>query len=576
VERAIAASARAPIRDQETAVREFSRREGWCGLDLETDSLDTRTARIHAIGISAEDGLSAVIHLPSGTLPETLRAFLGRRDRKWITHNGTGFDLLVLARHGVNLRGPQWFDTMIGEMVLMSEHVRPISLQAALELHGLARIAKAETTSDWANGAAGDGQLSAAQERYCQRDSVYLPALREIQLWQCSPSQRRAMDMEQRLAPIVSQVMLNGLPLDLHALAVYRADLHRQAAVAAEFLETIRAGLNPLSSPQVRTLFAARYDLALPNTTAETLAPLQYLEGERGRVATAILTRRRATKRADFYDQEWEGRYVRDERIHCTLNQLGCITGRFSASRPNVLQWPKDARHLIRAREGYVMLFTDYKAEELHLAAHLAQDAALLEAVTRRGADRAVAGQVFKLRPEEITPELRSLAKACSFALLYGGSPNLLVQRAAAQGASLTLAEAERISADYFASFPGLHRARRSAYATAQRQSLALVDLPDGRYRIFQGKMSPGDLLNTPIQSTGSFGLKLSLLECDKAGLTPYILAPVHDELLLELPETDAAAIAPELERCMIAGMEAAAGCVVGVESHIGPTWSKG
>jgi DNA polymerase-1 len=182
----------------------------------------------------------------------------------------------------------------------------------------------------------------------------------------------------------------------------------------------------------------------------------------------------------------------------------------------------------------------------MRVMAHLSGDEALIEAFNS-GEDlhSSVAARVFGVSPKEVTPELRRRVKAVSYGLAYGQSAYGL-----ANGLGITNAEATKIMEDYFARFGGvrdyLHQVVDEARQTGYTETLL------GRRRYFpdltstnvpRRQMAERMALNAPIQGSAADIIKVAMLRVEKAlieaGLRSRLLLQVHDELVLELVDTE-------------------------------------
>jgi DNA polymerase-1 len=175
-------------------------------------------------------------------------------------------------------------------------------------------------------------------------------------------------------------------------------------------------------------------------------------------VVREVLEYRERTKIKSTYLDALPALVAHDGRIHTTLNQTVTATGRLSSSDPNLQNIPtrSELGHRVRQAfgvgEGSVFLACDYSQIELRLLAHLSEDEHLIAAF-REGADfhAATAARVFGVPVEEVTPGLRSRAKAVNFGIVYG-------QQAFGLATSLKIprAEAQDMIDRYFEAYPGV------------------------------------------------------------------------------------------------------------------------
>ena len=240
-------------------------------------------------------------------------------------------------------------------------------------------------------------------------------------------------------------------------------------------------------------------------------------------------------------------------RVHTSYSQTTAVTGRLSSSDPNLQNIPirSDLGRVVRQAfvsiPGYVLLSVDYSQVELRIVAHMADDQAMLAAF-RSGQDihATTAAAVYGVPLEAVTKDQRRRAKGINFGLIYGMSAFGLTRTT-----DLTLAEAEDFVEAYFRQFPGVKRYLDGIRRLAAEQGY--VETLLGRRRYFPGLKTQRDVntrnreereaINAPIQGTAADIMKIAMLHVSaalaKAGLKARILLQVHDELVLECPETE-------------------------------------
>ena len=273
-------------------------------------------------------------------------------------------------------------------------------------------------------------------------------------------------------------------------------------------------------------------------------------------------------------------------RVHSTFDQVATATGRISSSEPNLQNIPvrteegKEIRRAFLPREGWVLLDADYSQIELRLMAHFSGDAALVEAF-RTGQDvhARTASEIFDVPLSEVTPTLRSRAKAVNFGLIYGISGFGL-----ARNTGVSPQEAREFISRYFAKYPGVKRFMDSAAKNGQDNGYAITLM--GRRRYLPELSSPKSAIrefgkraamNTPVQGTAADIIKLAMVRVDQAlrreNLRSRLILQVHDELLLECPPEEAERAAQLLKECMEQVIELSVPLLA--EVHQGDNWAE-
>nr|WP_306255096.1 DNA polymerase I [Ornithinimicrobium cryptoxanthini] len=274
-----------------------------------------------------------------------------------------------------------------------------------------------------------------------------------------------------------------------------------------------------------------------------------------------------------------------DGRIHTTYQQTIAATGRLSSTEPNLQNIPIRTEEGRRIREAFVvgagydaLLSADYSQIEMRIMAHLSGDEGLIEAF-RTGEDlhRFVGSRVFGVEPADVTAEMRSKVKAMSYGLAYGLSAFGLSKQL-----GISTGEASALMEEYFARFGGVRDYLRDVVAEARGTGFTETMLGRRRYlpdltsdNRQRREMAERMALNAPIQGSAADIIKVAMLRVDEAlrreGHSARMLLQVHDELVLEVPSAEKAAVEELVRREMGAATELAVPLDVSV--GWGRTW---
>ena len=252
-------------------------------------------------------------------------------------------------------------------------------------------------------------------------------------------------------------------------------------------------------------------------------------------------------------------------RVHTNFNQTVTATGRLSSSDPNLQNIPvrteegRMIRALFEPGEGYdCLLSADYSQIELRLLAHMSGDENFIDAF-KRGQDihARTAAEVFGIPLDEVTPELRRHAKAVNFGIVYGISDFGL-----ARNLHISRKEAGDYISRYFTRYPGVRafmdkvvaEAHETGYVTTmfgRRRELPAIKSRNFNQRMLAERMA----MNTPIQGTAADVIKLAMIaayrKLREAGVKSRILLQVHDELVLEVKESELETVQAILHEAM-------------------------
>jgi len=316
------------------------------------------------------------------------------------------------------------------------------------------------------------------------------------------------------------------------------------------------------------------------STNAEVLEKLK----EKHPIVPAIMDYRMLTKLKSTYADGLLKVIGEDGRIHTTFQNLVTATGRLSSTEPNLQNIPvrtdlgAEIRKMFVPKNGCVLVDADYSQIELRVLAHIANDETMSNAFTN-GMDihTVTAAQVFGVPPQEVTPLQRRHAKAVNFGIVYGISEFSL-----AEDIGVSRWEAKDYIDSYLANYQGVRtymkkvveNARENGYTTTlYGRKRYIPELKSSNFNVRSG--AERIALNTPIQGTAADLIKLAMLRVDSALRASYpeaqLLLQVHDELIVECPET----IAPEVARLVSREMEEVANLNVPLtaEAKWGKSW---
>ena len=359
--------------------------------------------------------------------------------------------------------------------------------------------------------------------------------------------------LERSLAPVVAGMRERGFGIDgkkLEALA--RLAEQNRLETEKKVKQELGAELNPRSPKQVKEALEKR-GLKLKSTDEVALV----MSGDPA--AELVLRSRAAEKRAQMLTAYREA-VGQDGRIHADFDPLGTATGRFSCREPNLQNVGRDVemRSCFVAGPKQTLVIADYSQIELRVAAFLAREEAMLAAF-RSGQDihALTAGKLSGKPAEKVDEEERKLAKAVNFGLLYGMSARGLAEYGRISfGLALGEKEAREFRQKFFQAYPALQRWHDEARQAAEDPKVIEVRTLYGRRRWLP---PPGGrmewvrftaLVNTPVQGTCGDAIKRAMVALADAPL----VSTVHDELIVEVPEKESAAMADRLARSMREG----------------------
>ncbi|MGL5206933.1 MAG: DNA polymerase I [Acidaminococcaceae bacterium] len=361
-------------------------------------------------------------------------------------------------------------------------------------------------------------------------------------------------EIELPLIPVLAAMELTGIAIDEKMLAAITEEF-RLKLDQLEILAYEQAGeqFNLKSPKQLGILLFEKLGLPVIKKTktgySTDVSVLEELAPQHPLVGT-ILQHRQLAK---LYSTYLEGLKPLinpvTKRIHTHFQQTVTVTGRLSSTEPNLQNIPvrteigKRMRAMFVPGDGYDWLMScDYSQVELRVLAHIAQDKLLLDSFAK-GEDvhARTAAEVFGLDLDDVTPEMRSRAKAVNFGIVYGISDYGLSKQL-----GISRNEAGQYIENYFKRYTGVKKYMEEMVAKAKKDGYVatlfgrrryLPDINNSNFNL--RSFAERTAINTPIQGTAADIIKLAMIKVQKAlekgGLRSRILLQVHDELVLEV-----------------------------------------
>ncbi len=568
-------------------------------LDTETTSLDPMAAQLVGLSFSVDAGEAAYLplahryagapaQLPLDSTLARLKPLLEDAGKAKVGQN-LKYDWHVLMNHGIHLHGIA-HDTLLQSYVLEAHERHDMDTLAARHL-GEKTIKYEEVCGK------GAGQIGFDQVDI-ERASTYAAEDADITLrlhQRMHPAlvaephlESVYRDIEMPLLPILARVERNGVKLDADLLRAHSGTLALEM-VALESKAHQAAGqpFNLNSPKQLGEILFNQLGLkpkkktpgGAPSTNEDALQELALDHP----LPKLILDYRGLAKLKSTYTDKLPNMVnPRTGRVHTNYSQAVAVTGRLSSNDPNLQNIPvrsaegRKIREAFIADAGNVIVSADYSQIELRIMAHLSGDASLLQAFAM-DADihAATAAEVQGVDLASVTPDMRRMAKAVNFGLIYGMSAfglaaQLNVERNVAQ------AYIDR----YFARYPGvldyMNRTREQAKQHGYVETLfgRRLYLPEIRSNGPRRQGAERAAINAPMQGTAADLIKLAMIAVqgwlDETGLQSRLIMQVHDELVLEVPQSELEAVRVGLPQkmCGVAQLNVPLKAEVGVGAN--------
>ena len=538
-------------------------------VDTETTSLDQMQAQIVGLSFACVAGEGAYLplrHIYPGAPDQLdfdnaiakLRPWLEDKTKKKLGQN-IKYDLHVFANHGIDVQG-YVHDTLLQSYVLESHQRHDMDSLATRHLN-----AKTISFADVAGKGAsqiGFEQVSIeTATAYSAEDSDVTLQLHGAMYPQIAAEEKLNFVYSKIEIP-TSHVLLaierNGVLIDSALLDKQSGELGvKMLALEAKAFEEAGQPFNLSSPKQLGEILFDKKGIkplkktpgGAPSTDEETLAKL----AEDHPLPKIILDYRSVAKLKSTYTDKLP-RMVNPKtgRVHTNYGQAIAVTGRLSSNDPNLQNIPVRTAEGRRIREAFIappgsrILSADYSQIELRIMAHLSGDPGLLDAFAK-GEDvhRATAAEVFSVPRDQVSSEQRRYAKVINFGLIYGMSAYGLASNLGIENSAAKL-----YIDKYFARYPGvkayMDRTRNEAHErgyveTVFGRRLWLPDIRSGNQGRRQGAERAA--INAPMQGTAADLIKLAMIAVqgwlEAEQLATRMIMQVHDELVLEVPESE-------------------------------------
>ena len=616
----------------DVAIQSMLKCKGCFAVDTETTSLDVFEAKLLLLQVGVENNTYVFNAVKLSRLGEVVDTII-KTDRTCIAHNAKYDSKIIMATLGKEIKN--WYDTMYIEVMLNAgigkkfySLAHLVEKYCGVELDKDVRMNFIEKV---------DGEFTQEEILYAANDVIYLPEIMKKQLVLSSEAKELdIVDIESRLIAPVASMEFNGITLDRKAWdgilmeAKALANVNEKtlmdmlmphldfngfysATHACEFLnipiktkrerteldtiqskemieKVVRKLFSPTSNKQIKKLLEYIYGIELGGVGKKAINDLAHTTDVDTSILENLIEFRMAKKKVTTYGTKFlEHINPITGRVHAQFHNIGTDTGRFSSSKPNMQNIPRDElyRQAFVARPGYKIIGIDYSQQEYRLAGALSGEIAIINAYIE-GLDMhtATASILFGVSAKDVTKEQRNYGKTINFAIIYGTSAWGL-----SNNMKITMEKAEETMEAFFAGYPRLAKFKDTVEEKILDVGYSITALGRRRYN----KVAP--LFGTPkersafyarvkregfnhiIQGTAADITKLAMLNI--AENNPYdnelrMLLQVHDEVICEAREDIAEEAYLYIQEQMIDAEQPFLGSIPAVaDGYISDSWEK-
>ena len=541
---------------------------GFLSIDLETTSASPTKAEIVGISISIEKDKAFYIpvkhnyhdapaQIDREIVLEKLKTVLEDGKIKKIGQN-IKYEIIVFKNAGIEIKNIT-FDTMIASYLINpSKHNHnledialeylnyPMTTYKEVAGSGSKELGFNEVDIKIATNYSGEDaditlQLSQKLLPVLEKDSL-LPLLNNIEL---------------PLVETLAEIEMNGVKVDKKILNKMSVDLEIEISLSIQKIYEMAGEEFNINSPkQLSEILFVKLKLPVLKKTktgySTDTTVLEQLSADYPLPSEIISYRQFKKLKSTYVDALPLLIDKRTGRIHTSFNQTVAATGRLSSSNPNLQNIPirtdlgRKIRKAFIAEKKRLLLSADYSQIELRILAHLAEDKMLLNSF-QKGEDMhaQTAEKIFNISPDKVDSEMRRMAKAVNFGIIYGISPFGL-----SKNIGVSLKEAKEFIDHYFNLYKGvkpyleqtISDAQKNGYVTTlfnRRRYLPELASKNKQVKGFAERIA----VNTPIQGSAADLIKIAMINISRKlktkKLKSKMIMQVHDELVFEIPEEE-------------------------------------
>lgn len=557
--------------------------EGLVSIDTETTSQDPLQAKLVGISFSCEENRAYYLplaHAYAGAPEqvdfskalEALREVLEDQKIAKVGQN-IKYDALVFRSNDIELKGIH-FDTMIASYVI----------NPSLRQHNLDSLAqhylnhKMLTYKDLV----GTGkkeidflqvEVERAKDYSCEDADITLQLMSVLNTeLKSAENQDLFYNLEMMLVPVLMDMEFSGIKIDTRFFQEMSERFAQQIKeMEEEIYEEAGMEFNINSPQQLGYVLFEKLQLPAQKKTTKTksystdVKVLKKLSSLPHKTPKLLLRYRTLTKlKSTYLDALVKMVNPATGRVHTSFNQTVTATGRLSSSNPNLQNIPvrgEEGREIRRgfvAEKGHHLVSADYSQVELRVFAHYSGDPSFVEAFEREeDIHSKTASEILGVAKEAVTPDMRRIAKAINFGIIYGMGPQRLAEELGIDNKT-----AKNYIDAYYRRYQGVEKyrektigmARDKGYVTTlfnRRRYLPGINHDKQRIRAEAERMA----INTPIQGTAADLIKKAMIHIHRRlkreNLRTRMVLQVHDELLFEVPEDEVDRIGPMVKEEM-------------------------
>ena len=573
-------------------------------FDSETTSLNYTDAEIVGISFAVEAGKAAYIplahHYPDAPIQldrenilNSLKPLLEDPLKQKLGQN-LKYDANVLANYDIAIKGIA-HDTMLESYVFNSTATKHNMDDLAKKYLGVETIHYEDIAGKGAKQICFSEVPIEQAGPYAAEDADITLRLHQVlstKLEAHEQLQKLYQEIEIPLIPVLSSIECNGVLVDTPMLDQQSLELAGHIVALEQHAHDLAGQVFNLGSPkQIQEILYEKQNLPILKktpkgqpSTAESV--LQELAIDYPLPKLILEYRSMSKLKSTYTDKLPQQVNAKTGRVHTSYHQAVAATGRLSCSNPNLQNIPvrsaegRKIRQAFIAPKGHKLIAADYSQIELRIMAHLSADEGLLTAFSN-GVDihSATAAEVFDVKVEQVTTDLRRSAKAINFGLIYGMSAFGLAQQL-----GLSRKQAQSYIDLYFDRYPGVKNYMDSIRELAKQQGYVetlfgrRLYLPEIHSRnAARRQYAERTAINAPMQGTAADIIKIAMINThqwlQESQSTHKMIMQVHDELVFEVAESQVESFSNTIRDIMSSAAQLAVPLLVDI--GVGDSWDE-
>jgi DNA polymerase-1 len=549
--------------------------EEFC-FDTETTAINPLDAEL--VGLSFSYVAGEAYYVPVSDKPDEVKSLLEvfkpvfeNKDIVKIGQN-VKYDILMLKKYGVGVEG-KLFDTMIAHYLIDPDSRHNMDILAENYLNYTPIPISTLIGGKGKPKTMRDVELNKIVD-YAAEDADITLQLKEKLVAELDTDELKHLfyDVELPLVKVLADVEYYGVKIDPQALQEMSGELQNESLLVQSRIYELAGEEFNISSPKQLgvILFEKLKLLEKPKKTktgqyATGEEILSRLENEH-EIARKILEFRELQKlKSTYVDALPEMISDYDNRVHTSYSQTVAATGRLSSNNPNLqnipIRTPKGReirKAFVPTDDNHLIMSADYSQIELRIMAAFSKDKYMIEAFKNgRDIHATTAARIFKVPLEEVTPEMRGMAKSANFGIIYGISAFGL-----SQNLNIPRKEAADLIDTYFTEFPAvksymdrvINEARDNGYVSTvlgRRRYLRDINSRNATMRGY----SERNAINAPIQGTAADIIKVAMINIHEwmkdKDMKSKMIMQVHDELVFDIPKNEKEEMTSHIEKFM-------------------------